>query len=87
MFGNTSSESLESIDFFTTAYKFGVPHSQCGIDAMITLIFSSDSNIKEAMMNSYKTIYLNFEENKDSAETQRSATVIKNIILILFLQQ
>jgi len=86
MFGNTSSESLEAIDFFTTAYKFGVPHSQTGIDAMLTLIFSSDSNIKEAMMNSYKTIYLNFEKDKDS-ETTRPVTVIKNIILILFSQQ
>jgi len=76
MFGNTPSEALEAIDFFTTAYKFGVPHSQSGIDAMLTLIFSSDSNIKEAMMNSYKTIYLKIEEDKDSSTT-RSITVIK----------
>lgn len=86
MFGDTASESLEAIDFFTTAHKFGVPHSQSGIDAMLTLIFSSDSNIKEAMMNSYKTIYLNIEENKDSSTT-RPVTVIKNIISFLFLQQ
>lgn len=76
MFGNTSSESLEAIDFFTTAYKFSVPHCQSGIDAMLTLIFSSDSNIKEAMMNSYKTIYLKIEEDKDSSTT-RPVTVIK----------
>jgi len=85
MFGNTSSESLEAIDFFTTAYKFGVPHTQAGVDAMLTLIFSSDSNIKEAMMNSYKTIYLNIDEDKDSSTT-RPETVIKYIILILFFQ-
>jgi len=76
MFGNTPSESLEAIDFFTTAYQFGVPHCQSGIDAMLTLIFSSDSNIKEAMVNSYKAIYLKIEEEKDSSIT-RPVTVIK----------
>jgi len=85
MFGNTSSESLEAIDFFTTAYKFGVPHTQAGVDAMLTLIFSSDSKIKEAMMNSYKTIYLNIEEDIDTSTT-RAETVMKNLILILFFQ-
>lgn len=67
MFGSTTSESLEAIDFFTTAYQFGVPHTQSGIDAMLTLIYSSDSNIKSAMMNSYKQIYLTVEETNDPA--------------------
>lgn len=85
LFGNAISESLEAIDFFTTAHQFGVPHTQSGINIMLKLIFSPDSNIKEAMMRSYKTIYLNTEENKDS--TTRAVTVMKNIILILFLFQ
>ncbi|CAI6344316.1 unnamed protein product [Macrosiphum euphorbiae] len=82
MFGNTSSESLEAIDFFTTAYKFSVPHCQSGIDAMLTLIFSSDSNIKEAMMNSYKTIYLKIEEDKDSSTT-RPVTIMNRLICLI----
>ncbi|XP_060833475.1 condensin complex subunit 1 [Rhopalosiphum padi] len=82
MFGNTSSESLEAIDFFTTAYKFGVPHTQAGVDAMLTLIFSSDSNIKEAMMNSYKTIYLNIDEDKDSSTT-RPETIMTRLVSLI----
>lgn len=67
MFGNTTSESLEAIDFFTTAYQFGVPEAQLGIDTMLKLIYSNESNIREAMMKSYNTIYLNIEEeNVDS---------------------
>lgn len=78
MFGNTTSESLEAIDFFTTAHLFGVPHAQTGIDAMLTLIYSSDTNIKEAMMNSYKKIYLVVEDNKDNTDsTSRPVTVMK----------
>lgn len=82
MFGNTSSESLEAIDFFTTAYKFGIPHCQSGVDAMLTLIFSSDSNIKEAMMNSYKAIYLKIEEDKDSPTT-RPVTIMTRLICLI----
>lgn len=82
MFGKTTSESVEAIDFFTVAYQFGVPHTQLGINAMLKLIFSSDVNIKEAMMNSYKIIYLKIEESKDS--TPRAVTVMKIIILISF---
>lgn len=70
MFGNTSSESLEAIDFFATAHMFGVPNTQVAIDSMLALIYSSDTNIKEAMMNTYKKIYLNIEENKDSSAIQ-----------------
>lgn len=82
MFGKTTSESIEAIDFFTVAYQFGIPHNQLGINAMLKLIFSTDINVKEAMMNSYKTIYLNIEESKDS--TQRAVVVIKFIILVSF---
>lgn len=80
MFGKTTSESIEAIDFFTVAYQFGVPHIELGINAMLKLIFSNDANIKEAMTNSYKTIYMNIEESKDS--TPRAVTVMKIIILI-----
>lgn len=66
MFGEGTSEVLESIEFFTTAFQFGVPNAQSGIDAMLELIHSADANIKEAMINSYKTIYLNVEESVDS---------------------
>ncbi|CAH1732771.1 unnamed protein product [Aphis gossypii] len=82
MFGNTSSESLEAIDFFTTAYQFGVPHTQAGIDAMLTLIYSSDSKIKEAMMNSYKTIYLNIEEDIDTSTT-RAETIMTRLVSLI----
>lgn len=66
MFGNTISESLEAISFLTTAHQFGVPHTQSGLDAMLTLIYSPESSIKNAIMSSYENIYLTIEENKDS---------------------
>lgn len=77
MFRNTTSESLEAIDFFATAHLFGVPNAQVGIDSMLALTHSSDTNIKEAMMNTYKKIYLNVEKNNDSSAIQ-AVTVINN---------
>lgn len=68
MFWNTTTESIEAIEFFTTAYLFGVPHVQPGIDNMLKLVYSPDANVKEAMMNSYKTIYLDTVKAKDYSE-------------------
>ncbi|XP_050420511.1 condensin complex subunit 1 [Adelges cooleyi] len=82
MLGNTTSECLEAIDFFTTAHQFGVPHAQLGIDAMITLIYSNESNIKEAMMNSYKTIYLNIEEDNETSTNQPQIIMKKLLNLV-----
>lgn len=78
MLGNISSVSLEAIDFYTTAFKFGIPNIQYGIDEMLSLIYSSDTNIKQAMINSYKTIYFSSDKNMNS--TERATTVMKIII-------
>jgi len=82
LFGNTTSESLEAIDFFTVAYQFNIPYSEIGIESMILLINSADSNIKAAVINSYKIIYLKINESDDSKI--QVTTVIKHIILILY---
>lgn len=77
MFENTSSVSIEAINFLTTAFQFNISHSQTRIDDMLALIYSSDVNIKQAMMNSYKTIYLSVNESIDV--NKRVITVMKNI--------
>lgn len=84
LFGSTS-ESLEAIDFFTVAYQFGIPYIEVGIESMILLIFSTDANIKAAVINSYKIIYLKINENGNLNTEAR--TVINHIILILYLEQ
>lgn len=78
MFWNTTTESIEAIEFFTTAYIFNVPHSQSGIDSMLKLVYSPDVRVKEAMMNSYKTIYLDTIQSKE--HTERIVEVIKRKI-------
>jgi len=83
MFGDTASESIEAITFFTTAYQFNVPHSQSGINAMLSLIYSSDANIKAAIINAYTIIYFKSEESNDS--TTKVKSVMKNLFFIYFL--
>lgn len=82
MFWNTTTESIEAIDFFTSAYLFGVPHVQPGFDSMLKLIYSPDTNVKEAMMNSYKTIYLDTLKTKD--RTEQIVEVKENTILVTY---
>lgn len=81
MFENTSSVSLEAIDFLTTAFQFGISHAQTGIISMLSLIYSPDTNIKKAMMNSYKAIYLSVDENMDA--NKQAITVMKNKICFI----
>lgn len=66
LFGKTTSETLEAIDFFTVAYQFDIPYIQVGVESMIILMFSTDASIKAAVINSYKMIYLKINENDDS---------------------
>lgn len=61
------SETIEAIDFFTTAYQFNIPHTQDGIRAILSLIYSNDNNIKEATVEAYKKIYLTFDDTTDVA--------------------
>ncbi|VVC36201.1 Hypothetical protein CINCED_3A010242 [Cinara cedri] len=84
LFWNTTTESIEAIEFFTTAYLFGVPHSQYGINCMLKLIHSSDTNVKEAVINSYKTIYLDTIKAKEPKKrTIEITTKLLNLVKTL----
>lgn len=74
MFGNTMSETIEAIDFFTTAHQFNIPHTEDGIQAILSLIDSNDNNIKEATVKAYKKIYLTVDDTTDVAT--RTMTVL-----------
>lgn len=78
MFGNTMSESIEAIDFFTTAYQFNIPHTQNGIRAILSLIDSNDNHIKEATVKAYKKVYLTVDDTTDVST--RTMTVIMIIV-------
>lgn len=61
----TNSDVLEGIQFFVTAFEFGVQNALMGVRKMLLLIWSKQNGIKEAVVNAYKRLYLNPKGQKE----------------------
>ncbi len=71
---NNSSDVLEGIQFFITATRFNLENAIVGVRKMLMLIWAKEGAIKEAVINAYRHLYLEGEENKDPAR------IAKNLI-------
>lgn len=77
LYGSSTMEATEAIEFFTTAYQFNAADTRRVIRQMILLIWSKVPGLKEAIINAYKTLYL--ISNKPSAKGR--AMQVEKIIL------
>uniref|UniRef100_A0A146L071 Condensin complex subunit 1 n=1 Tax=Lygus hesperus TaxID=30085 RepID=A0A146L071_LYGHE len=59
MKGKSLLEVLEAIDFFTTAYQFGLPNARPVIREILGYVKCKQPGVKEAVVAAYKTLYLN----------------------------
>lgn len=55
----TSTDVLETIDFFISAYEFGLSHSEEGIRRMANLVWSRDAVVKKAVVSAFERLYIN----------------------------
>ena len=53
-----STDILEAIDFFVSAFEFGVQNSMLGVRKMLSLIWSGEATIREAVVAAYKRLYI-----------------------------
>ncbi|XP_046579520.1 LOW QUALITY PROTEIN: condensin complex subunit 1-like [Haliotis rubra] len=53
-----TSDVFEAIEFFVTGFEFGVTATMLGIRRMLTLVWSKESGVKEAVVAAYKRLYL-----------------------------
>ena len=53
-----STDILEAIDFFVSAFEFGVQNSMLGVRRMLSLIWSGEATIREAVVAAYKRLYI-----------------------------
>lgn len=66
---------LEAISFFTSAFRFGFSKSVEGVRRMLDLVFSKESNIKNAVCNSYQELYFANSAN----DRKRAIDAVKNL--------
>jgi condensin complex subunit 1 len=52
---------IEAIEFFTSAYQFGMAGAIVGVQQMLVLMWSRDQAVRDAVALSYKKLYLSTE--------------------------
>ena len=49
---------LEAIQFFVTAVQFGVSAAGIGVRRAITLVWSQEQTVREALVEAYRELYI-----------------------------
>jgi len=75
-----STDILEAIDFFVSAFEFGVLNAMIGVRRMLALIWSREATIKDAVVSAYKRLYINVESNSNRSG---SAAIAQNLIALI----
>jgi len=75
-----STDILEAIDFFVSAFEFGVLNAMLGVRRMLALIWSREPTIKDAVVGAYKRLYINVESN---SVRSASAAIAQNLIALI----
>merc|ERR1719495_86920 len=75
-----STDILEAIDFFVSAFEFGVLNAMIGVRRMLALIWSREATIKDAVVGAYKRLYISVESN---SVRSASAAIAQNLIALI----
>jgi condensin complex subunit 1 len=76
------SDVQEAIEFFVSAYKFGVQDAITGVRKLILLVWSQEKSIKDSAISAYKRIYLDFENEgrlSEASEKVKAFSVVKSL--------
>ena len=77
-----TSDILEAIDFFVTAFEFDVLDAMQGVRRMLSLIWSSEEDVKKAVVSAYKRLYMNMEA---TGSKRRALQVVSNLSALISL--
>ncbi|XP_031564431.1 condensin complex subunit 1-like [Actinia tenebrosa] len=75
----TISDVSESIEFFGTAYEFGLRNAIFGVRRMLVLIWSRDAAVKDSVVEAYKGLYL---DPPSPNQRTKTALIVKNMIAL-----
>jgi len=74
-----STDILEAIEFFVRAFEFGLINAMLGVRKMLSLIWSREPTIKDAVVGAYKRLYIDVE----NAKSRNGHVVIARNLLAL----
>ena len=61
----TSSDILETVDFFVSANEFNLADIELGTRKMLALVWSRDTAVREAVVNAYRKLYIEPKQEND----------------------
>lgn len=79
LMSRTNSDVFETIEFFTAGYLFGIKNTECGMQQMLFLVWSSDKEKKSAVIEAYKKVLW----KTDQQGRAHSVSVVKNLLRFL----
>lgn len=56
-----TTDTVEAIDFFTSAFQFGMADAIIGVRQMLVLVWSRDQAVRDAVAVAYRKLYLSTE--------------------------
>ncbi|XP_034997174.2 condensin complex subunit 1 [Zootoca vivipara] len=80
MYESSVSVMQEAIEFFVIVSQFGVPQAVLGIRRMLPLVWSKEPGIRDAVLDAYRTLYLNPSGDSERARAQH---LVKSLSLLL----
>uniref|UniRef100_A0A8B9HB78 Condensin complex subunit 1 n=1 Tax=Astyanax mexicanus TaxID=7994 RepID=A0A8B9HB78_ASTMX len=70
LYWKTTTVVQEAVQFCVTAREFSVADSVCGVRKMLPLVWSTDTAVKEAVIQAYRRLYLNPHGDNTRAKAQ-----------------
>ena len=75
-----NTDILEAIDFFVSAFEFGLVNAMLGVRKMLALIWSTEPSIRDAVVAAYKRLYVNMDAGNPRAG---ALSVAKNLLALV----
>ncbi|XP_059092288.1 condensin complex subunit 1-like isoform X2 [Tigriopus californicus] len=75
-----SSDIMEAIQFFVSAFEFGVLNAMIGVRKMLALIWSQEVSVREAVLGAYKRLYV---DGVDVNSKERAQMIVRNFIALV----
>jgi hypothetical protein len=81
----TASDVKEIVEFYVTSAEFGLSGALVGIRKMLALMWSKESDIKQAAMDAYKRLYLSPDPAMHTTPKARGFVGLKDESAVLVL--
>ncbi|KAL2084094.1 hypothetical protein ACEWY4_019612 [Coilia grayii] len=81
LYWKTTTVVQEAVQFCVTVYEFSVANSLSGVRKMLPLVWSTDTAIKDAVVQAYRRLYLNPQGDTTRAKAQTLVDSLSELMM------